>query len=71
VNKWPILGIIMILVGLGILILLASVIVGIIIFLLEVLAIFIGLILILGGIAAITFGGRWMRMKWGETPATT
>jgi hypothetical protein len=71
VNQWPILGGLMVLVGLAILILLADTVVGILEILLKVIAIFIGMMLILGGLALI-LGRRWIRnARWGQAPAST
>ena len=64
----------MVLVGLGLLILLAPVIIMITVFVLEVLGIILGVFLVLGGVAAIVFGSRWSRRRradWGQSPATT
>jgi protein-S-isoprenylcysteine O-methyltransferase Ste14 len=64
----------MLIVGLVILFLLSGFILTVIVTLLKLLAVAIGIILILGGIAAIFVGGRWMkRGPWwkDEAPAST
>lgn len=68
-NKWPVLGGVMIVAGLLILALLAGFIVDFVKTLLQIVAVFIGLILILGGFALI-LGRRWfMRAPWSSGPA--
>lgn len=64
----------MILVGVAVIILLASFIVSVIVTLLELLAAVVGVVLVVGGIAMILFGRRmWRRgpWGWGEHPANT
>ena len=62
----------MIVVGLVILFLLWGFIVTIIVTLLELIAVAIGMILILGGVAAVFFGGRWRKRRtWGPAPTDT
>ena len=64
----------MILVGALILILLAGFIFSVIVTLLELLAVIIGIVLILGGLAALLVGPRWWRRRpfgWDEHPAST
>jgi protein-S-isoprenylcysteine O-methyltransferase Ste14 len=62
----------MILVGAVVLILLASFIVSVLITILELFAVIVGVILVLGGIAVFLFGGRWWgRRPWDEHPAAT
>ncbi len=73
-NKWPVIGALMILVGVVVLALMAGFILEVIVTLLKVLAVAIGVTLVLGGIAAILFGNRWerrRRMEWGQEPAAT
>jgi hypothetical protein len=64
----------MALVGVAILILLASFVVSVIVTLLELLAVIIGVALIIGGMAMLLFGRR-MRGRgpwsWGGPPAST
>lgn len=63
-------GVLMIIVGAVILFFLASFIVGVIVFLLELLAAIVGIVLVLGGIAAIVIGPRWKRRPWGSDTRT-
>jgi membrane protein implicated in regulation of membrane protease activity len=72
VNKWSVVGALMVLLGVAILILLASFLVAVIVVLLEFIAVAIGIFLILGGLALL-FGRRWMRRRWdtGQHPAST
>jgi len=56
----------MILVGVAVLILLASFIVSVIVTLLELLAVIVGIILVVAGIGILLFGRRrWRRAPWG------
>ena len=56
----------MMLLGAAVLILLAGFIVQFIVTLLEVLAVIVGVILLLGGLALLILGGRgWRRRPWG------
>ncbi|MDG7007450.1 MAG: hypothetical protein JRN06_04300 [Nitrososphaerota archaeon] len=67
-------GALMILVGVAVLVLLASFIASVIVTLLELLAVIVGLALVLGGIAMLLFGRRmWRRgpWRWGGPPAST
>ena len=67
-------GALMILVGAVLLILLSSFIVSVLITILELFAVIVGVILVLGGIALFFFGGRWRRRgsrPWDEHPAST
>ena len=58
-------GALMIVTGVIVLILLASFIFTVIVFLLELLAVIIGIVLVLGGIAAIAVGPKWWkRRRW-------
>ncbi len=64
----------MILIGALVLILLSSFIVNVIVTLLELLAVIVGVVLVLGGIAMLIFGRRfWGRRgwSWGPPPQTT
>jgi hypothetical protein len=64
----------MIILGAIILVFLAGFILSVIITLLKVLAIVIGIILVMGGIAMMLFGGRWWRRgpwRWGSPPSST
>lgn len=64
----------MILVGAAVLILLAGFIVSVIVTLLELLAVIVGIVLVLGGVAALVVGPRWWRRRpfdWDEHPAET
>lgn len=73
-NKWPVLGGMMILLGLGVLIIMASFIVTVLVTLLQLLAVFVGIFLLLGGIAIAIFGGRFGKRRrefWGPPPAQT
>lgn len=55
----------MVLVGLAILILLASFVVSIIVTIIELLVVIVGIFLILGGLAMLIFGRRgWRRGSW-------
>lgn len=59
----------MIILGVVIIGVLAGFIIHIIITLLKLVAVFVGIILILGGVAAITFGSRWRnRRRWTPGP---
>ena len=73
-HRSQVIGVLMILVGIAALILLASFVVSVIVTLLELLAVVVGVVLILGGIAMLFFGRRmWRRgpWGWGEHPAGT
>lgn len=64
----------MVLAGLVILILLASFVVSVIFVILELLAVIVGIVLVLGGIAMFLFGRgfrRWGPREWGPPPAST
>jgi predicted anti-sigma-YlaC factor YlaD len=70
VDRWNIAGVLLILVGVTILALLSGFIVDVIVKLLKLLAVFVGILLILGGVALLT-GRRFMRRrKWGWGPST-
>jgi protein-S-isoprenylcysteine O-methyltransferase Ste14 len=74
VHKVQLAGVVMLILGAAILFLLAGFIWSVIVTLLLLLAVMIGIILVLGGIAAIFVGGRWMRRgPWwrDEAPAST
>jgi hypothetical protein len=63
----------MIVVGVAILVLLASFVVDVLFIILQLLAVIIGIVLVLGGIAMLFFG-RWFwgrRSSHWEQPATT
>lgn len=63
----------MVVLGIAVLVLLASFLVAVIVVLLEFIAVAIGILLILGGLALL-FGRRWMRKgRWesGPPPAST
>ena len=61
----------MILVGIAVLILLASFVVSVIVTILELLVVMVGILLVLGGIAVLLFGRRvWRRGPWGWGPPT-
>ena len=73
-DKWPLFGIILILVGIVVLALLSGFIVTIVITLLKLVAVFAGIVLILIGVAMILFGRRWWGRRdarWGPPPAST
>lgn len=72
-DKWSIVGAIMILVGLVVLFLLWGFIVTIVVTLLKLIAVAIGIVLVLGGVAMVLFGARWRRRRvsWGQSPAST
>ncbi len=72
-NKWQIVGVLMILLGLAVIVLLAGFIVTIIVTLLKLIAVFIGIILIVAGVALLV-GRRWMKAPswtWGPQPSST
>lgn len=73
-HKIQLIGIVMLVFGAAILFLLSGFLWSVIVTLLLLLAVIIGIVLVLGGIAAIFVGGRWMkRGPWGrdEPPAST
>jgi hypothetical protein len=73
-HRSQVIGVLMTLVGVALLILLAGFVVSVIVTLLELLAVIVGVILILGGIAMLIFGRRiWRRgpWGWGGPPAST
>lgn len=71
-NRWSILGVLMILVGLVIFFVLWGFIVHIVVTLLKLLAVTIGIILVIAGVAAVAFGGRMRRrIMWGPAPTNT
>jgi len=71
-NRWSILGVLMILVGLVVLFLMWGFIVEFVETVLKIIAVVIGILLVLGGAAAIAFGGRWKRRAiWGPAPTNT
>lgn len=71
-NRWSVLGIIMVLVGLAIFVGLWGFIVHIVVTLLKLIAVGIGILLVLGGLAVIGLGGRWRkRTFWGPAPTNT
>jgi hypothetical protein len=64
----------MALVGVVILIVLASFILSVIVFLLELVAVIIGIVLVLGGVAMVLYGRKWWggeRWERGPPPAST
>ncbi len=64
----------MILVGAVILIFLAGFILSVIVTLAKLLLVIVGIILVLGGIAALTVGPKWWKRRpfdWDEHPAET
>jgi uncharacterized protein YjeT (DUF2065 family) len=61
----------MLIIGVFILIAMGSFILGVIVFLLQLLAVAIGIILVLGGIAALVVGSRWKRFWRGNDLAVT
>ena len=72
-QRSQVIGALMILAGVAVLILLAGFIVSVIVILLELLAVIVGVVLILGGIDMLIFGRRiWRRGPWGrgEHPAS-
>ena len=71
-DNWPILGIILILVGVVILAVLSGFIVTIVVELLKLVAVFAGIVLIAIGIGMI-LGRRWWwrRARWGPPAAST
>jgi multisubunit Na+/H+ antiporter MnhG subunit len=73
VNKWRIVGILLILLGVAILALLAGFIIHIIETLLKLIAVFIGFVLIAAGVALLV-GRRWIRggaWRWGPPTLST
>ncbi len=73
-DKWPVIGAVMILLGIGVLIVMSSFIVTVLVTLLQLLAVFIGICLLLGGIAMVLFGSRFAKRRrefWGPPPAQT
>ena len=71
-NRWSVLGALMILLGLVVLFLMWGFIVEFVETVLKIIAVVIGILLILGGAAAIAFGGRWKRRTfWGPSPTNT
>ena len=72
-DKWPIVGALMVVGGVAILVLLAGFILKVLVFILDSAAVFIGILLVLGGLALL-FGRKWMRRsgpRWGPSPANT
>ncbi|MGD1055359.1 MAG: hypothetical protein ABR867_04670 [Nitrososphaerales archaeon] len=72
-NKWRIVGILLILLGVTILALLSGFIVHILETLLKLIAVFIGIALIAAGVALLV-GRRWMRgrtSRWGSPTLST
>ena len=72
-NKWRIVGILLILLGVAILALLAGFIIHIIETLLKLIAVFIGFVLIAAGVALLV-GRRWIRggaWRWGPPTLST
>jgi len=64
----------MIVIGAIVLVLFAGFILSVIMTLLEVLAVVIGIVLVIGGIAIMIFGGRWWRRgpwRWGPPTSST
>jgi hypothetical protein len=71
-NRWSVFGIVMVLVGLAILVAMWGFIVTVLVTLLQLIAVAIGIILVVGGVAAILFGGRFRRrVFWGPAPTKT
>ena len=73
-DKWQIVGILLVLVGITVLALLAGFIITIVVTLLKLVGVFVGIILVLGGVLLLT-GRSWMRRRrrdwWGESPSST
>ena len=73
-RRIQVVGILMILVGLAILVLLGGFIVSVIVTLAKLLLVLLGLVLVLGGLAALFVWPMWRRRGprwWGEPPAST
>jgi uncharacterized Tic20 family protein len=73
VNKWRIVGILLILVGVTILALMAGFIIEFIVTILKLIAVFIGIVMIVAGVALLV-GRRWMRgraWRWGSPTLST
>ena len=71
-NRWTVFGVVMILVGLAVLFLMWGFIVTVLVTLLQLIAVAVGIILVIGGIAAVLFGGRRRRrVFWGPAPTKT
>ena len=70
-NNWQIVGIILTLAGVTVLALLSGFIVTIIVALLKLIAVVVGVLLIVAGVALL-FGHRWVRRRfWGTPTAST
>lgn len=72
VDKWQIVGILLILVGITMLALLAGFIFTILVTLLKLIGVFAGIIMIVGGVILIT-GRHWIRRRtwWGGPASST
>jgi len=60
VNKWRIVGILLILVGVTVLALMAGFVIEFIVTILKLIAVFVGIVMIVAGVALLV-GRRWMR----------
>ena len=72
-DKWQIAGILLILVGITLLALLAGFIITIVVTLLKLIGVFVGIILVVGGVVLIT-GRHWVRRRrtwWGSPSSST
>lgn len=72
-DKWPVLGLVLVIIGAGVLFLLAGFIVTIILTLLKLIAVFVGIGLIVAGVVLIV-SRRWLRarrVRWGPTLEST
>ncbi|MGP8125817.1 MAG: hypothetical protein ACLQEQ_08165 [Nitrososphaerales archaeon] len=72
-NKWQIVGILSILIGITVLALLAGFIITIIVTLLKLIAVFVGIFMIAAGVALL-LGRHWMkggRWRWGSPTSST
>ena len=72
-NKWRIVGILLILTGVTILALMSGFIIEFIVAILKLIAVFIGIVMIVAGVALLV-GHRWMRgraWRWGPPTLST
>ncbi len=65
-DKRNVVGALMVILGVAVLVILASFVVTVIVDLLKLVAVGVGILLILGGLAFL-FGRRWMRKGWFES----
>jgi len=71
VDKWQLVGILFILIGITVLALLSGFIITVIVTFLKLIAVFAGVLLIVAG-AALLVGFQWMRRrKWGWSSGTS